>query len=201
MKLISMDNSDPGHLCQAYVTGLAGGVNEVYRFNENTGHAKALNFAMGYVQTPLALIMDSDTIMLKDPLEEMLRLMKRDTYGVGWVTEIGRDGYDFGTYVTQTEAIKYLHPYFCLVSLKEFYLYSSFIHHGNPFSKAMIELHDLRQSHRLKHFKGLTGHTNGKGSNWVGTPSEYVQHDFGGTRKELRRSGRQEIEGKWEKCS
>lgn len=197
MKLIILDNSDTGHPCQEYLNSIAGEV-ELYRFSYNCGHAKALNFGMKKVTTKYALIMDSDTKILKSPVPGMLDLMTPETYGVGWITEIGRDGYDFGTFKTQHERIKYLHPYFCLVNVKQFFKYQPFTHHGNPFVRTMVQLHDMNLSHKLVFFPGLTGHTNGKGSNWIGTPSEYVQHDFGGTRMELRKQGRQEIEGKWE---
>ena len=197
MKLIILDNSDTGHPCQEYLNNIAGEV-ELYRFSYNCGHAKALNFGMKKVSTKYVLIMDSDTKILKTPVPGMLDLMTPETYGVGWITEIGRDGYDFGTFKTQHERIKYLHPYFCLINVSQFNKYQPFAHHGNPFVRTMVQLHDLKLSHKLVSFPGLTGHTNGKGSNWIGTPSEYVQHDFGGTRMELRKQGRQEIEGKWE---
>jgi len=198
IELIIVDNSDTGHPCREYLHSIASLNTHIFLSYGNLGHAKALHFAIGLVKTKYAILMDSDTVMLKSPLVGMLRLLKEDTYGVGWITEIGRDGYDFGTFKTQREPVKYLHPYFCLINVAQYKKYMPLIHHGNPFTKTMIQLHDLNLSHKLVPFPGLTGHTTGKGSNWVGTPSEYVQHDFGGTRMELRKAGRQEIEGKWE---
>lgn len=201
MKLLVLDNSDPGHECQKYLATLVDDNTTVHRLNENKGHARALNYGMQFVKTKYALIMDSDTVMLRSPVKAMLRMMKDDTYGCGWITAIGRDGYDYLTWDSQTEEIKYLHPYFCLINTRLFFHFPPFIHHGNPYAMTMIQLHDQDESHRLVQFPGLTGHTTGRGSNWVGTPSEYVQHDFGGTRIALRESGREEIEGKWDKLN
>jgi len=198
IKMIILDNSDKDHECQEYLNSINSYKTTIYRFNKNHGHARAVNYGLNKVTTGLALLMDSDTVMLKSPLCGMLKLMDNDSYGVGWITEIGRDGYDFGTWKSQKVPIKYLHPYFCLLNMNEFRKYPPLVHHGNPFVQTMIRLHDLGLSDKLVSFPGLTGHTNGKGSNWTGTSSEYVQHDFGGTRSELRKNGREEIEGCWE---
>lgn len=198
IKMIILDNSDIDHDCQKYLNTINTYRTTIYRFGTNHGHARAVNFGLTKVTTRLALLMDSDTVMLRSPLQDMLKLMKDDSYGAGWITEIGRDGYDFGTYRSQRVPIKYLHPYFCLLNVDEFRKYPPLVHHGNPFVSTMVKLHDLGLSGKLVSFPGLTGHTNGQGSNWVGTPSEYIQHDFGGTRNELRKCGREEIEGRWE---
>lgn len=196
MKMIVIDCSDKGNVCQKYLDQICSEQTTVYRFNKNVGHGRGLNFGIARATTPYVVIMDTDTLILKSPLREMMNLMDKETYGVGWVTEIGRDGYDFGTFKTQTEAIKYLHPYFALINVEQFRRYVPFCHHGAPWYKTAVQMHDRKESWRLKNF--LTGHTSGHGANWTGTPSEWVQHDFGGTRIALRRMGRKEVEGKWE---
>lgn len=196
MWMIIVDNSDKGDDCQKYLDIICSENTTVYRLNKNIGHGPGLNYAISKVSTEYVLLMDTDTVILKSPVSEMIKLMDADTYGVGWVTEIGRDGYDYGTFKSQKEPIKYLHPYFALISIEQFNRYIPFCHHGAPWYKTAVEMHDMGHSWMLKNF--LTGHTSGHGANWTGTPSQWVQHDFGGTRVELRKQGRKEVEGKWE---
>jgi len=197
MKVIIIDNSDNGNACQKYLNNICCEQTIVYRFNKNIGHGKGLNYGISKAETPYVLIMDSDTEMLKSPVKEMLRLMKGDVYGVGWITEVGKDGYDFGTWAYHKVPVKYLHPYFALLSVEEFYKYPPFVHHGAPFYKTMLHLHNRNLSHKLVDFPGLTG-APGMCIDWNEEDSEYIKHDFGGTRHQLKREGREEIEWKWE---
>jgi glycosyltransferase involved in cell wall biosynthesis len=198
MPLVIIDNSDPGDPTQLYLNDICSRETLVYRMNKNIGHAKGLNLGISKSKTPYVLIMDSDSEIIKSPVLGMAEMMDKDTYGVGWVTEIGRDGYDFGTWPHHKEPIKYLHPYFCLINLNWFMKFPPFAHHGAPFYKAAVALHDTKQSWRIRQLPGLTGHTSGIGANWKGTPSKYVNHPFGGTRAVLKSMGRKEIEGRWE---
>lgn len=198
IKMIIVDASDKSNACQRILDTICCEKTTVYRFNKNIGHGKGLNFGISKVQTKYVLIMDSDTEIIKSPVKEMYDLMGKGIYGIGWVTEIGKDGYDFGTWAYHRVPVKYLHPYFALINVEEFYKHPPFVHHGAPAYKAMLDLHLKKQSYKLINFAGLTGHTNGVGANWIGRPAEYVIHDFGGTRNELKRMGREEIEGKWE---
>ena len=197
MKMIIVDCSDKGNACQKVLNTICCEETTVYRANKNIGHAKGLNFAISKSTTPYVLIMDSDTEMIKSPVREMADLIGNN-YGVGWITEVGKDGYDFGTWAYHKTPVKYLHPYFALINVEEFYKHPPFVHHGAPAYKAMLDLHLKKQSHKLINFPGLTGHTNGIGANWKAQPAEYIIHDFGGTREQLRKEGREEIEGTWE---
>lgn len=197
-----VDGSERNNDCYKYLEAMAmGGDLRMYSAGYNIGHGHGLDLAMERVQTPYALMFDSDIEVLKDPIPEMLELMDKDTYGVGWITEVGRDGYDYGTWPWHKKEtpIKYLHPYFALVNIEMYHRFKPLCHHGAPFFKSMVDLHDKGEAWRLKAFKGLTGHTSGQGANWIGTPSEYVRHDFGGTRKANKARGKKEIFGQWEK--
>lgn len=197
MKLVIIDNSDKGDDCQKYLDRIASTKTNIFRFNNNLGHGNGLNYAMGMVKTKYALIMDSDTEIIKDPVPEMKALMRKGVYGCGWITEVGQDGYDYGTWPTHKVPVKYLHPYFCMIDTDEFFAYPPFVHHGAPFYKTMLYLHKHNLSHKIVRFAGLTG-AKGMTINWNDYESEYVRHDFGGTRIVLRDMGRKEIEGKWE---
>jgi hypothetical protein len=137
--------------------------------------------------------------MLKSPLSKMLSKMEPDTFGCGWITEIGYDGFDFGTPGrNHTIPIPYLHPYFQLLNVSNYKKYLPYCHHGAPCYKTMIDIYNKGLSKKiLKNF--LTGHTAGQGMNWKGTPSKYIRHDFGGTRKINALAGKIEIPGQWER--
>jgi GT2 family glycosyltransferase len=199
--LLIIDGSDKDNECFSYTQSLKSDQIRVINPGSNIGHGKGMELGLRMIGTQYALIFDTDIVMLKSPLSEMLKLMTPDTFGCGWVTEIGTDGYDYGTFPHQKKdgPVKYLHPYFQLVNVKNYKKFIPYCHHGAPCYKTMVDIHKRGLSGTLKHFPGLTGHTNGKGANWIGTPSEYVQHDFGGTRASNKAAGKKEIIGKWEK--
>ena len=200
MPLIIIDGSDAADPCAAFVASLKGGANMVYQLGYNIGHGRGLHYGLQRCPTPLALCFDSDIVMLQSPLAAMVELISPDVYGVGWITEVGDDGFDFGTPDHgHVVPVPYLHPYFMLLNLRQYFTFAPAVHHGAPMFKAMNDLHCKGQSGRLRSFTGLTGHTSGEGINWRGTPNAYIQHDFGGTRTANRRAGAQEIEGVWER--
>jgi GT2 family glycosyltransferase len=197
--MIIIDNSDLRNECKAYLKTLRNTYTTIISLNQNIGHGRGMDRAIKMAKTPLVLIMDSDTMMLKSPVEEMLELMDEDTYGVGWIYETGHDGYDFGAFPHHKDPIPYLHPYFALINVEQYKKFHPFIHHGAPAFKAMLDIYNAGLSGKiLKSFPGLTGHTSGRGTNWTGTPNKYIRHDFGGTRMIMKKLRRQEIEGKWE---
>jgi len=69
----------------------------------------------------------------------------------------------------------------------------------NQFKQSEIDIFDQGLSGKiLKNFPGL-GHTSGRGMNWIGRSSKWIQHDFGGTRKANKARGKEEIQGRWER--
>jgi hypothetical protein len=201
MKVIIIDGSDRFNPCYNYLESIRNAYTEIIHTDKNIGHGRGMDLGIHKISTKYALIFDSDIIMLKSPVEEMLLMMQDDTYGIGWVYEIGVDGFDFGTPGRNHKiAIPYLHPYFQLINIDNYEKFAPYCHHGAPCYKTMIDIYNKGLSNRiLKFFPGLTGHTSGYGINWVGRPSEYIQHDFGGTRNANKKSGLEEIQGAWEK--
>jgi hypothetical protein len=200
MRLMIIDGSEKNNACHNYIAGLRNNANNVcIQFNYNIGHGRGMNYALRKCGTKRALVFDSDIEILQDPLPEMEKLMTPDTYGTGWVYEIGRDGYDYGTPgFNHKEPIPYMHPYFMLLNVEQYFKYYRFVHHGAPCYKAMVDLYDKGQSWRVVSCPILTGHTSGEGMNWKGKPNPYVKHDFGGTRMSNKKQGKGEIEGTWE---
>lgn len=198
MLLLVIDNSDRGSACRKYIAHYASEITKVYQFDKNIGHGKGLDFAIKQATTEYVLIMDTDTVILKDPLPEMLDMFDADTYGVGCVTEVGKDGYDFGAFQHHKIPIPYLHPFFALIRVSEYLKYKPFAHHGAPWFRTAKEMFEKKESHKIKHFHGLKAFEHVPGCKYTAGVTEYVIHDFGGTRRKLRSMGRDEIEQGWE---
>ena len=198
MPLIIIDGSSPADPCYKYVYSLRSEYNQVYHSGK-IGHGRGMDYALKKCGTKQALVFDSDIEILQDPLPEMQKLMTPEIYGTGWVYEIGRDGYDYGTPgFNHKEPIPYMHPYFMLLNVEQYFNFHRFVHHGAPCYKAMVDLFDKGQSWRVVPCPILTGHTSSEGMNWKGKPNAYVRHDFGGTRMNNKKQGKEEIEGTWE---
>jgi glycosyltransferase involved in cell wall biosynthesis len=203
LDIIIVDGSASDDPCFAYTSQLRKNpLNKVYQVGYNIGHGQGMHFGIERCDDTEVLVFDSDIVMLRSPVSAMLSLLDPSAYGVGWLTAIGRDGFDYGTYDRHFNepAIPYLHPYFMLLNVQQYRRYAPFVHHGAPCYKAMIDIFDRGHSSRaLRSYAGLTGHTTGFGINWTGKPNPYIQHDFGGTRQNNRAHGRKEIEGQWQR--
>jgi hypothetical protein len=197
MSILVIDGSDIKE-CSQFIRSFSSDYTSIISIGYNIGHGKGMDKGIRMVRTKYAMLFDTDIVMLKSPVEQMLQMMSDESFGIGWVTEIGRDGYDFGTFGHHKEPIKYLHPYFHIINVENYKKYKPYCHHGAPCFKTALDLHDQGKSHLLLQFPGLTGHTTGRGANWTGAPSEFIQHDFGGTRLHNKKSIRLEIPGKWE---
>lgn len=204
LPILIIDNSDEQDPCYKFVDSLQSKITEVIHTGANIGHGKGMDLGIKKLNSEYALIFDSDIEMLKSPLSGMLSLMESDTFGCGWITEIGTDGYDYGTFEHQKKdgPVKYLHPYFQLINVANYKKFVPYCHHGSPCYKTMIDIRRKGLSDKiLKHFTGLTGHTSGRGANWIGQPSEYIKHDFGGTRMANKKAGKKEIIGTWDRSA
>lgn len=198
VRMIIVDGSSPRNKCFKYVRRLANENTEVYQVGYNIGHGDGMHYALQRCKTKTALIFDSDTVMLKSPVGEMMRLMTDDVYGVGWIHYIGEDGYDYGDPTrVHTKKVPYLHPYFMLLNVGQYFRFHRFVHHGAPCYKAMVDIYNKGKSDMLINCDILTGHTSGEGINWKGKFNPYIQHDFGGTRVANRKRGEKEISLNW----
>jgi glycosyltransferase involved in cell wall biosynthesis len=201
MKLIVIDGSDSGDPCHRYAASLAGPYTKVVQPGKNVGHGRGMDMALRLCSTQVALVFDSDIVMLRSPVREMRSMLPYNVYGIGWLTQVGEDGFDYGTPGRGHEhqrPVTYLHPYFMLLNVNQYCRFAPFVHHGAPCYKAMLDLHrrDLSET-MLVQFPGLTGHTSSEGINWRGQPNPYIQHDFGGTRNNNRLHGQKEIPQPW----
>jgi GT2 family glycosyltransferase len=207
MKIIIVDGSPKDSDCKQFVKELPDIDENITALlvDRNIGHGLGMNLAVGYVETPFALFFDTDIVVVKSPLQGMLDMMEDDTFGVGYSEIVAPDGHDYGVLprhkINHPPKVKYLHPYFQLVQLKEYKKYKPYIHHGAPCISAMWDIHQKGLSDKvLKEFPGL-GHTKGRGTSWVPCAGEWVLHDvehFGGTGRLRQAMGLPHIEGEWD---
>lgn len=201
MKMIIIDGSSPFDECYKYVTSLASDITTVGVYGYNIGHGRGMDMAIRMCKTKFALIFDSDIKFLKSPIEAMLALMEKDTYGCGYLEKTGFDGFEYGSKPHHhTEGFMYmLHPYFHLLNVENYFKFHPYVHHGAPCFKAALDIHRKGLTYKIiKEFPGL-GHSSGKGWVWTGEPREYIEHHPAGTRSIRRAKGLPEIEGKWER--
>lgn len=194
MKIIVVDGSDYNNPCFEYASSLASPYTEVIQARYNIGHGRGMCVGIYYTETPYALLFDSDIKMLKSPVDAMLNMMEDDTFGVGFFEITGYDGFVYGVHHQHANepGVKYLHPYFQLLQIKNYRKFHPYVHHGAPCYVTMNEIHNKGLSDKiLKEFPGL-GHTRD------GVKREYIQHDVAGTRITRKLNNEIEIEGLWD---
>jgi hypothetical protein len=197
--IIIVDGSDQGDECRAYVKSLASPLTIVVLCNYNVGHGRGMDMAIRMVKTKFALIFDSDIKMLKSPVQQMLKLMEPDTYGIGYLEKTGYDGFEYGAQPHHKSQgfMMMLHPYFHLLQVSEYFKFRPYVHHGAPCFLTALDIHRKGLTSKIiKEFPGL-GHSSGKGWCWTGEPREYIEHHTAGTRKDRSSKGKSEIEGEW----
>ncbi len=198
--MIIVDGSNRGSDCQRYVSSLLSDNTEVHALGYNIGHGRGMHFALERTKTRFAVIFDSDIVMLKSPVVEMLKMFTSQTYGVGYLEKTAYDGYEYGSKPAHRGKpfMMMLHPFFQMLQVKKYFEFHRYVHHGAPCYKAALDIHKKGLTDSLiKEFPGLH-HTSGRGWNWEGKPSKYIQHDTAGTRNDRRRRGLPEIVQGWE---
>ena len=198
---IIVDGSDLNDPCRAYVESLAGSYNMLMLAQGNIGHGRGMNLAISQVKTKFALIFDSDIIMVKSPVQEMVDMMEPDSYSCGYLEKTGLDGYEYGAkaHHKQQGYMMMMHPFFHLLQVSEYYKFAPYVHHGAPCFKAALDIHNKGLSEKVyKVFPGL-GHTHGKGWCWEPVEGTHIIHNTAGTRKDRVKRGKQEIEQGWER--
>jgi len=183
MKIIIVDGSPSNSPCKSFSKSLEDEKTEVIHVDYNIGHGRGLVLGISHVRTPFFLIFDSDIEMLKSPVQAMLDMMEEDTCIVGYTEKTDLGGHDYGARPEHMKKgwMKYPHPYFCLLQLKEYLKYKPFIHHGAPAVNLSLDIHRRGLSDKvIKEFPGL-GHSSGEGTTWTSAPREYIRHDRCGT--------------------
>jgi len=200
LPMLIIDGSDKKDPCYEYVKSLKSKYTEIIQVENNIGHGRGMDMGLRQIKTPYALIFDSDIEMIKSPIPQMLEMMDNETYGVGWIYNIGRDGRDWGKgHGPDEPKIPYLHPYFQLLNVEKYKKYHPYVHHGAPCYLAMIDIFEKGESDKLlKEFPGLTGHSLYPLNNpRYAIPSQYIKHELGATRVINEAMGKPGVPGTW----
>jgi glycosyltransferase involved in cell wall biosynthesis len=127
----------------------------------NIGHGKGMHLGLTTITTDYALIFDSDIYMKNgNIIEPMLRALDYK-YGVGEIVKTNDEGYN-----DAKGEINYLHPYFMLLDVAQYFKHPPFVHHGAPCYKAMNEINKSGCGQMLVNYD----------------LSDYIRHDGRGTR-------------------
>jgi hypothetical protein len=199
MPIIIIDGSDPSDECYSYVCSLASEITTIGVCGHNLGHGRGMDAGIRMCKTKFALIFDSDIVMLKSPVEQMLAMIEEDTFGVGYTEPTGEDGFEYGAHSHHKNetSTRYLHPYFQLIQISVYFKFPPYVHHGAPCVHTMNAIKRAGLSDKIiKEFPGL-GHSSSAGWNWTGTPKEWIKHDTRGTRNVRTSKHLPEIEGGW----
>ena len=199
LPLIIVDGSDVNDPCRQYAVSLHSPLTTVVTAQGNIGHGKGMHLAIGMCKTRFALIFDSDIVMVKSPVQQMLDMMEPDTYGIGYTEKTAYDGFEYGAKPEHNRQpyMYMLHPFFHLLQISEYRKFHPYVHHGAPCYLAALDIHKKGLTDKIiKVFPGL-GHTAGKGWCWNPVPGEWIKHDTAGTRHDRSSKGKSEIEGAW----
>ena len=168
VKILIVDGSDPKNHCQRVVQMLSEKFWNVKAFTlgYNIGHGAGLNYGISKATTKNVLIFDSDIVVRKPFLYDMLSFT--DFYGVGKVVKVNDHGEN------SEEGIRYLHPYFAMISRKGYFQRKPFMNSGAPCLQAMKDLQSIGRPYSE--------------SVLIDFPVEdYVLHHERGTRKVIKR--------------
>lgn len=170
-RIVVINGSDPGSECDLYVKQeIKSQFKGVYTHNigHNIGHGPGMHYALERITTPYALIFDSDVrVVSPRAVDDMLFMAHKITqcgdrlYGIGEICHADENGRN------AERGIRYLHPYFVLINVREYFNWPAFVHHGAPCYKAMNALHKAGKSDMLVEYN----------------VRESVQHEWKGTRQ------------------
>jgi len=193
MPIIIIDGSDPGDPCAAYVRGLASDITTIIQPGYNVGHGRGMCMGIEKAATPYALIFDSDIELLEPCLPAMLAMMEADTFGVGYLEDIGYDGFRYKIHPHPEGPLPCIHPYWQLINIENYKKFHPYVHHGMPVYLTMLDIHKKGLSSKiLKQFPGLSNeHCQGS------DVSRFVRHHSNGTGGMRIARGLPHIEGRW----
>ena len=104
----------------------------IVHFDTNIHHGGGLAYGLKTIQTRQVLFLDSDIVILKSGLVEILQSKLRpESYGIGDISEVN----EFGVNVPQ--GIKYMHPSFALINREVALGYPLPVRHGAPMISTM----------------------------------------------------------------
>ncbi len=122
---------------------------EVVDLGYNIGHGLGMDMGIKMAETDYVLTFDTDIIMHKPCIEEMMGKIKEETYSIGKVYLInnGKFYHDNRDIFPNSIVARMTHPSFQIVSKKEYLKYAPYISDGAP---TVLSYHDLMRWKRQK---------------------------------------------------
>ena len=185
LPIMIINGSDLESSCTPYLYSISSKITKIVTIGYNIGHGRGLDYGIKKVKTKYALLFDSDIRMLKPPINNMLKLMKKGSFGVGSVMKIGYDGNNCGKSLHHKDegCLSYLHPFFQIINVSNYKKYHRYVHHGAPCYLTMIDIHKRKLSKKIL----------------INFPvHDFVEHYNRGTRNYRRSKGMSQIPGGWE---
>ena len=135
------------------------------RLGYNIHHGNGMHYALAHSEKEYVLIIDSDAIILKKGLiDEMMKLMKDETYAVGGICKTNPNGINVDSV---DSFILYLHPRCMLINLKNYFEYAKLTNHGAPCICAMNDINKKMKWDVLVNFNELDDYVYEKGRGTV----------------------------------
>lgn len=128
---------------------------KIVYIRRNIRHGPGINLGIKHIKTPLVLCIDTDVRIKKiGYIEKLVNGMQVNSYGAGMVTWITPKG--LSTKPRSKNAIRYLHPHFMLLNIKEYNKYYPAANHGAPMIYAMKHIKKKNHEHKLVNIRGKT---------------------------------------------
>ena len=126
-----VDGSDPANY--ESIKGFQQRFNvEIHHFPYNIHHGPGMAYGFQMIKSDKILLLDSDVRILRlGFLEDLLSKLRKDSYGIGDVSTVNRDG------INVASGIKYLHPSCALINREIALKYPLPIKHGAPMIRTM----------------------------------------------------------------
>ena len=160
--LIVIDGSPEGSECYEYVKGLDC---RKIQFGWNVGHGRGMDIGINLAETKYVVIFDSDIEIIKPPIEDMMKLFKKDTFGVGWLYDIHPEEV-YKTRLSRWGEMPCIVPYFHIINKYNYMKFLPYVHSGAPCALTMCDIFDKRCEDTLIDFP----------------IKEYIKHPWRGTR-------------------
>jgi glycosyltransferase involved in cell wall biosynthesis len=160
--IIIVDGSPDNSECRKFVNGL--GRNYIKElFDYNISHGNGLHHGIMISPDDYVLCFDSDIIMNRPCIEQMLELMDEETWGIGKTIPYSQNTYNIE--LERKGDLTYMYPYFHIINRKVYLQYEPYVHSAGPGQLVFIDLFIKGKESLLKHFP----------------VDEYVTHKGGGT--------------------
>lgn len=139
LRIIVVDGSDKDDPCCEYVKGLDDPNIVTVQPGYNIGHGRGMAMGIAMAETDKVLIFDSDIEMVKPPIAEMLSMFDNNTFGVGEIVNVPQATY--GIKIGDGSDVPCLHPYFHIISKRQYAQYLPYVHSGGPTALTAIDIY------------------------------------------------------------